>query len=123
MLPRPSVLLIDDPRLDGVHDVLQDLGADVTIRRTPPLTERALGFTTFVSTAHRALEIGNLFEGTARWLRPTWVAFHNQDFLPLRERLRRIDVDFLVHPEVEPEVLRMLLLRALYSGTEKRGSL
>jgi hypothetical protein len=123
MSPRPSVLLIDDSRLAGVHDVLLDLGAEVTIRRTPPLAERALGYSMFVSTAHTALDIGPMFEGTAHWLRPTWVAFHSQDFLPLRERLRKIDVDFLVHPNIDPEVLRLLLLRALYSGTEKRGSL
>ncbi len=119
----PSVLLIDDPRLAAVHDVLLDLGAELTIRRTPPQIERALEYAVFVTTAHTALTIGPLFEDTAHWLRPTWVAFHGQDFLPFRERLRNIDVDFLVHPNVDPEVLRLLMLRALYSGTEKRGSL
>lgn len=119
----PSVLLIDDPRLAAVHDVLLDLGAKLTIRRTPPQIERALEYAVFVTTAHTALTIGPLFEDTAHWLRPTWVAFHCQDFLPFRERLRKIDVDFLVHPNVDPEVLRLLMLRALYSGTEKRGSL
>ena len=120
MTKRPSVLLIDDPRLGGVQDVLEEIGAHVTTRRTRTLGAQPHAYELVVTTAHTALALGEVFAETARWLRPVWVAFHNQDFLPLRERLRRIGVDFLVHPNANREVLRLLLLRTLYTGTEKR---
>jgi hypothetical protein len=45
----------------------------------------------------------------------------NEDSTGLRERLRRSGFDYLVRRPVHPEALRLLLLRSLYHGEERRG--
>jgi hypothetical protein len=43
-----------------------------------------------------------------------------EDSTTMREQLRRIGFDFLVRRPVHPEALRLLILRSLYSGQERR---
>jgi hypothetical protein len=52
--------------------------------------------------------------------KPVWIAVHSQDFLPLRVRLRKLGVHFLVQTSVGSEALRLLLLHSVYRGPEKR---
>lgn len=119
----PSVLLIGDDELDPVRDVLEGVGVEVTHRRHRTVEpELALDRDLLVTTCRVALTGPAPFEGTSHWYRPVWVVLHNQDFLPLRERLRRLGVDYLVHSSANSEVLRLLLLRVLFCGTERRGS-
>jgi hypothetical protein len=46
---------------------------------------------------------------------------HNQDFLPLRQRLRELGVHFLVHAALDQESLRLFLLQLLYHGPDRRA--
>ena len=117
----PSVLLLDDGELQSAREVLDRLDVEVVWQRNLTVKPWTAGkHQLLVTTALRALASKNAFHATPRSERPVWIAFHNQDFLPLRERLRQVGVDYLVHTMVEPELLRLLFLRVLFSDHERR---
>ena len=119
----PSVLLLDDGDLEVVRDVLEELDVKVVHRRDRVVrASRALDHDLLVTTGRRALAAEQPFRGTSPLYRPTWITLHNQDFLPMRNRLRHNGVDYLVQSMVDPEVLRILLCNALFSGTERRAA-
>jgi hypothetical protein len=113
---RTPVLLIDDGELDDVRRILQELGAEFAHLRggavpgkvSPP--ERLL-----VTTPRRALLVKGWPART-----PTKVVIVNEDSNTLRGMLRRMGFDLLVRRPVHPHALRLVLLRALYEGEEKR---
>jgi hypothetical protein len=73
-----------------------------------------------ITGAQKAIEIGQaggLPDGSHR---PTWIALHHLDFLPFRDRLRAIGVDYLVHKAVDRASLQLLFLHVLYRGPQKR---
>ena len=116
------VLLLDDGELDDVQECLEEMGiafgrvrGGAIVRRTPA-PARLL-----VSTPRRidavALPPSDSYE--AKQL--VRIVVVNEDSTTLRERLRRIGFDYLVRRPVHPEALRLLLMRSLYSGEERRG--
>lgn len=117
-----SVLLLDDGELDGIDQILRRLGADFLrlcgneihgeIQRPRDL---------LVTSGKRTFNMPRLesVEGTTP---PTWLCVHNQDFLPLRERMRGQGVNFLAHSALDQEALRLFLLQTLYTGGERRAS-
>ena len=122
----PSVLLLDDGELDSVHRMLEHLGADVCRLRGREVGLHVPGpRDLIVASVKRCLDMPELepaFDTTSGAASsPNWVCVHNQDFLPLRERLRDIGVHFLVHSSLDSESLRLFLLQMLYAGPERRS--
>jgi hypothetical protein len=117
-----SALLLDDGELDDVQDLLEDLGVPFgrvrggAIVRNTPAPERLL-----VSTPRRIDAVRLPKTGSEDAKRLVRIVIVNEDSTTLRERLREIGFDFLVRRPVHPEALRLLLMRALYSGAERRG--
>ncbi len=116
--PAPSVLLLDDGELDDVHEVLLTLtddivrlrGGNIPARVDPPKH-------LFVASSRRAVVAGNWVTSTTG---PVRVAVVTDDSNTLRSMLRRIGFDMLVRRPFHPYALRLLCLRALYAGDERR---
>ena len=124
MLPTlPSALLLDDGELDDVRALLDGLEAQVDHFRSKEVaTERVHSYDVVVSTVGRARALADCIDARGPAGRPIWIVIHGQDFLPLRARLRELGVNFLVRSSADPEVLRLLLLHALYRGPERRSA-
>lgn len=120
MADGPSVLIVDDGELGDVRAILEDLGVDfahlrgaaVPARLDPP---RRL----FVATARRSAVAEGWPPRDAGG--PQKVGVVGEDSNALRDALRRMGFDFLVRPPVHREALRLLVLRALYTGEERRS--
>jgi hypothetical protein len=118
------VLLLDDGELDRVHQMLKRLGVDYVrlqsheIRRVVEKPRDLL-----ISSCERTLEMPQLESSEDVPPDPIWVCVHNQDFLPLRQRLRELGVHFLVHAALDQESLRLFLLQLLHRGPDQRGQL
>jgi hypothetical protein len=116
------VLLLDDGELDDVQECLEEMGVafgrvrgGAIVRNTPP-PERLL-----VSTPRRIDAVRLPPAGSEEAKRLVRIVVVNEDSTTLRDHLRRIGFDFLVRRPVHPEALRLLLLRSLYAGEERRG--
>jgi hypothetical protein len=115
----PSVLIVDDGELGDVRAVLQELGVDFTHLRgaaVPPRVEPPRRL--FVATARRSAIAESWPRREAGG--PQKMGVVAEDSNALRENLRRMGFDFLVRPPVHREALRLLVLRALYTGEERR---
>jgi hypothetical protein len=120
MAPIPSVAMIDDGELDDVVGLLHDLGLEPARQRggaaDSPLPRcRDL----LIATARRALRATPAPE-VPREASPVRIAVVENDSPTLRAQLRERGFDFLVRRPVHPTALRLLLLRALYRGPERR---
>ena len=119
---RFSVLVVDDGELDDVRDLLDDLGIEfahlrggaVPTRLDPP---RDL-FLTTMRRAKLARAWPHSSDGT---LRPVRIAIVEEDSPTARTVLRRLGFVYLVRRPVHPTALRLLILRALYRGDERRS--
>ncbi|UCE85877.1 MAG: PilZ domain-containing protein [Deltaproteobacteria bacterium] len=118
----PSVLMVDDGELGRVRHVLQRFEVELDHLTDGPIQECVEGpYDLLVTSVKRAPEVAEALE-TGALGKPTWIVFHGQDFLPLRERMRRLGVHFLIHGSVDSDALRLILLYALYRGPEKRDA-
>jgi hypothetical protein len=54
---------------------------------------------------------------------PTWICIHNQDFLPMRERLCEMGVHYLLQNALDEESLRRFVSQLLRSGTDQRRNM
>src|SRR6185295_3006725 len=52
---------------------------------------------------------------------PIWLCIYDQDFLPLRERLRDLGVHYLVSGELAPHAFQLFLRQLLNRGQERRA--
>ncbi len=133
MKTEPSVLLLDDGELDPVQSLLEELGCSfVRVRgggldEEPPCPRELI-----IATARRAIaqlrsieELEDEFEATSdakpEWM-PTRIAVVSEDSWQLRAQLRLLGFDFLVRLPIHPEALRVLLLRTLSQGPDRRRS-
>jgi hypothetical protein len=124
MSSAPSVLLLDDGELDHVHRMLKRLGVDyvrLQNRQIRGIIEQPRDI--LISSCERTLEMPQLEPSEGVPLDPVWVCVHNQDFLPLRQRLRELGVHYLVHAALDQESLRLFLLQLLYRGPNPRKQL
>jgi hypothetical protein len=116
MAHRPALLVLDDGELSDLVTLLNELGVEFAHLRgsaipphlSPP--ERVI-----VTTPRRAML-------TKDWPRsaPYRIAVVTEDSNTLRAMLRRVGFDLLLRRPVHPVALRLVLLRALYAGEEKR---
>lgn len=120
--PRPSsILLLHDGELADVHELLVSLGvAPVSARAHEALahTRRDL----IVATARLALAHPACLVSGQVDLPPARVVVANEDSPALRRQLRAAGFDYLVRRPVDPAALRLLFVRLLYQGPERRRS-
>jgi hypothetical protein len=118
MSPRPTALLIDDGELDDVDRLLGELTDRHRLcggeRPDPwPWPRRLL-----VATPERVLAVPPPAPDVAF----TTIVVAERDSILLRNLGKRCSFDYLVRRPVHPEALRLLLLRALFSGWEQRSA-
>jgi hypothetical protein len=115
-----SGLLLDDGELDDVRALLEEFGepfvhlrgAEIPIRVEEP--SRLL-----IATSRRAV-LARGWPGTPGGASPEKVAVVTEDSNTLRSMLRRIGFHLMIRRPVHPYALRLVLLRALYRGSERR---
>ncbi len=118
----PAVLLVDDGELDEVRTLLEDLAVDFLHVRGPTIPDEVEEpAKLLVTTASRALTL-QLTQSDAPRQKPIRVAFVTGESKTQRSLLRRAGFEFLVHSPAHPAAVRLLFVRALYRGTEKRGA-
>ena len=123
MASAPSVLMLDDGELDRFAVGLRRLGVDYVHLRSHqigPVVERPTDL--LITSLNRAVKLPELEAVGATPYEPLRICVHQQDFLPLRERLRKLGIHFLIHSLIDPETLRLLLLQLLHQGAEQRGA-
>ena len=119
----PPVLLIDDGELDDVRGLLEDLAVEFLHLRGPNVPDEVEEpLSLLVTTASRALSL-RLVQPEEVRKRPMRVAFVAGDSKTQRSLLRRAGFEFLVHSPAHPAAVRLLFLRALYQGRERRGAM
>ena len=113
----PSVLLIDDGELDDVRALLAQMGVEFVHHRGGQIPETIdPPQDLFIATSRRAL----IVETWPVDATPTKIAVVTEDSNTLRNLLRRNGFNLLIRRPVHPYALRLVLLRALYSGRERR---
>ncbi len=123
----PSVLLLDDGELADVRRLLEDLEIDFIHRRGTGIGEGLeLPADLLITTARLAQSLPRSARrrtapGEAG-VAPVRVVVTSEEATTLRQKLRRDGVDFLVRRPVYSEALRLIELRSVYRGPEKRGA-
>jgi len=121
MTTTPSVLLLHDGELGDVRELLDELGADCLHLRGGAIPERVdPPERLFIATARHAMTAGKWPAGPSAPHRPYKIGIVSEDSNTLRSMLRRIGFDLLIRRPVHPYALRLLILRALYTGDERR---
>jgi hypothetical protein len=115
----PSVLLLDDGELEDIQRILEELKVPLArIRGGAIVSGTPAPRDLLIATPRRidAVVPPNAALGSG----PVRIVVVNEDSTGLRERLRRSGFDYLVRRPVHPEALRLMLVRSLYRGEEKR---
>ena len=121
MAERYSVLLVDDGELDDVRDLLGELGVEFAHLRGGGIPKRVdPPRDLFLTTLRRAALARAWPHSADGLLRPVRIAFAEEDSPTARQSLRKLGFAYLVRRPVHPVALRLLLLRALYLGDERR---
>ena len=117
----PAVLLVDDGELDDVRALIDEIGVECRHLRGGRIPQRLHApVKLFVCTTRRATLAQPWPSGSAG---PTRICVVTEDSNTARAMLRRMGFDYLVRRPVHPYALRLLLLRALYGGEERRRGL
>jgi hypothetical protein len=121
MTTGPSVILLHDGELDDVRELLDEIGADYVHLRGGEIPERVdPPQQLFIATSRRAMIAREWPPSRGTPPRPFKIGIVSEDSNTLRSMLRRIGFDLLIRRPVHPYALRLLVLRALYSGAERR---
>jgi len=115
----PSVLVVDDGELENVRDALDDLDVEYAHVRGGAVPKRIPPPSALFVTTPRRAALAESWPARAEG-GPAKIAVATEDSNALRDGLRRGGFDFLVRTPVHREALRLLLLRALYAGDERR---
>ncbi|HXK21203.1 MAG TPA: PilZ domain-containing protein [Myxococcota bacterium] len=114
-----SVLLLDDGELEDIQRMLEELKVPLArirggaiVSGTPPPRDL------LIATPRRIDAVMPSPGGPGSG--PVRIVVVSEDSTALRERLRRSGFDYLIRRPVHPEALRLILLRSLYRGEEKR---
>jgi hypothetical protein len=116
-----SILVTDDGELSDIRALLAGLDTDYIWVRGDALSgvEFPMPSQLLIATARQALRAPPRAPGEAT---PTRVAILTDDSSTLRARLVGSGFDYLVRRPVHPMALRLLVLRLLYRGEEKRAA-
>jgi hypothetical protein len=124
MESRSKVLLLDDGDLFRIERMLSDFDVELEHLRGDVIREDLEGSPDVViASVKRILALEGSVDLPGLPGKPVWIAVHSQDFLPLRVRLRKLGVHFLVQTSVGSEALRLLLAHSVYRGSERREEL
>jgi hypothetical protein len=116
------VVLVDDGELDDVRDLLLDLGVEFAHLRGGAVPKKlAPPRDLFVATIRHAQLASSWAMSEDGSQRPVRIAVTAEDSNTARSLLRRMGFSFLVRRPVHPVALRLLLLRSLYRGEERRA--
>jgi hypothetical protein len=114
----PTVLVNHDGELVDVLALLSETGVGAIDRRGPPTRQDAqTPWQLVIATPKRIVKLDEM-DAKHRAVR---VAIVDGASRTLRSMLQRMAIDFVVRRPVHPMALRLLLLRSLYRGPEKRG--
>jgi hypothetical protein len=114
----PTVLVNHDGELVDVLALLSEAGVGVIDRRGPPTGQDArTSWELVIATPKRIVKLAEM-DAKHRAAR---VAIVDGASRTLRSMLQRMAIDFVVRRPVHPTALRLLLLRSLYRGPEKRS--
>jgi len=98
MTIQSSILILDDGELENVHRMRLRLGANVVRFVGPEIGESVPAPRDLrISAGRRTLQNMPSLAGCDDDAQsPIWVCVHNQDFLPMRERLCELGVHYLL---------------------------
>lgn len=116
MAASPTLLVLDDGELGDIVAMLNELGIEFAhLRGSAIPAQIAPPQRVIVTTPRRAML-------TKDWPRssPYRIAVVTEDSNTLRAMLRRVGFDLLLRRPIHPVALRLVMLRALYAGEEKR---
>lgn len=123
MTTAPSILLLDDGELDPILAAVRSLGVGFIHLRGAEIQDVVpKPYDVVIASLNRATNPPEFAADGDQTYEPVRICVHKQDFLPLRERLRSLGVNFLVHSLIEPEALRLLIAQLIHQGPEQRGS-
>jgi PilZ domain len=115
------VLIVDDGELDDVRDTLAELKVDFALLRGGAIPNRVdAPSRLFVATPRRAMLAQHWPMPRPGESGPMRVGIVAEDSNTLRTMLRRLGFHLLIRRPVNPFALRLILLRAVYSGEERR---
>jgi hypothetical protein len=117
----PSVLLLDDGELDDIQEVLDEIGTAYARVRGGAIVDGTPPPTDLLIATPRRIEAVAKVDCSAGGPNPLRLVVVTEDSTGLREQLRRSGFDYLIRRPVHPEALRLLLLRGLYRGDERRS--
>ena len=115
----PAILVVDDGELGDVRQVLESIGSEYVYLRGGATEGVALALPTrlLIATARQAVRVAPAPDRAAQ---PVRIVVAEEDSNALRDQLRDGGFDYLVRRPVHPGALRLLILRALYRGPERR---
>ncbi|CAG0992097.1 hypothetical protein MYXO_02460 [Myxococcaceae bacterium] len=117
---RSSVLLLHDGELEDLRPILESIGASVLARRGHEVAKPG-AYAAIVTTARHALARPESLAVGSGDEAPPRVAVVTEDSPTLRKQLRAAGFDFLVRRPIDAGILRLLFLRLLYRGPERRA--
>ncbi len=116
----PSVLMLDDGELEDIQIVLEQLRVPFARIRGGAIVAGTPAPRDLLIATPRRIEAVQPTDANAVCA-PVRIVVVQEDSTGLRERLRRSGFEYLVRRPVHPEALRLLLVRSLYRGEERRG--
>ncbi|MBW2543126.1 MAG: PilZ domain-containing protein [Deltaproteobacteria bacterium] len=121
MGPAPSVVVLgEEDELARIQTLVIRLGVDSVHWRGDSHEEPPQPRELLVTTGTRALQMDSIGDSAPETDAPIWLCVHNEDFFPLRDRLRERGVHYLVQMTTDEEALRLLLQQILYRGADRR---
>lgn len=120
MAAGPSVLLLDDGELDDIQEVLDEIGAAYARVRGGAIVDGTPPPKHLLIATPRRIDAVSKVRNDPNQPDPVRLVVVNEDSIGLRDQLRRSGFDYLIRRPVHPEALRLLLLRGLYRGDERR---
>jgi hypothetical protein len=116
--------VIDDGELSRILGFLDGFGIELHHLRGNVIREDLEGsFDLVIANVKQTLAFEDSVDLATLPGKPIWIAVHAQDFLPLRVRLKRMGVQYLVQSSVGSEALHLLLEYSLYQGPEQRDGM
>jgi hypothetical protein len=116
MTGSPEVLRLDDGELEDVQEILAEFGTSYGRIRGGAIAQGTPPPRKLLVTTPRRIEAIDLGD-TKAMVRMVVV---DEDSPTLRAHLRAVGFDYLVRRPVHPQALRLMLMRCLYNGDERR---
>jgi hypothetical protein len=115
-----QTLIVDDDELTDVRAVLRDLEVPFAEAGRQAVTDGLLPSGLLITTPQYAVSLEKLRVHCAPESRPIHLVVTGELTRTMRGVLERLTCDIVVAQPVHPSALSLLILRALYRGTERR---